>query len=456
MSKDNIIKPLTFTKADSIENNDDFVEFIKKNATYKYIEDAKLLPDDGKDRTRYTKVLVVNRVEFDMGGLTVPLELSLPDSAFPNTTPEGINDTTSTTMVLFDHCRFVPPVAAPTIKLRFNFNVAFKTCRFPKGAEIQASSRIAFIHCRVNASRQLSVNGHNSYAIAKFSEMTASECGKLAVGFFYLTEFVNSEELPIVSLYNCRKVKMLNVTGYSFNGIHLHGLYDCRVVLENSHFSGEITFESSIFHMNIINSTVKGIRPDYCIVESMAVSNDSKVGWFNPRHSVLSTDLSYNQFTMAVFPMECIGNGANDQPGFMMYKKVNLWKGLAAIRPKLTDVLIDNLPFDFMSKLKPERIIALLQVSNGAKRYFCPNSHKIRVSEAKVIGFFAINKDPNAKEKLIPINIPKMATVRSIFNSSFKYKLDKVVRPKKPFSELNEACSSGIHGFLDLEDAISY
>ena len=61
-----------------ILTNDDFVAFIKKHATYEYIEDAKLLPDTWKDLTGNARVLVVKRFAFDMSGLAEPLRLDLP------------------------------------------------------------------------------------------------------------------------------------------------------------------------------------------------------------------------------------------------------------------------------------------------------------------------------------------------------------------------------------------
>lgn len=456
MSKDKIAYPISYTKADHITTNEEFVEFIKKNATYKYIEDAKLLPDDGTDRTRYTKVLVVNRVEFDMSGVTLPLTLDIPDDLFPNTNPDGVNDTTSTTMVLFDHCCFLPSPISPTVKLRFKFNTAFKKCWFNKGAELSTAARISLIGCRANyCDYRVSVTGVNQYATAKISDISVVAM-KLDVGFLFRVDIVNCKALPTTNIYHCRKVNMTNVSGIGFKCRNLHGVYDGLVSLDNCNIHCSLQFESSVFNLSIKNTKLDGIYADYCIVESLVVHN-SKVGVFRPNNCILHCNPIYDLDSMAMFPMNCTGEGVEDLVGFTLYKQVCLWKGLAAISPKLSKMLYYDLPFDFVSrKFMPDRIIAKLRVRGDAKRYFSPHSHKIRVSEAKVIGFFAINKDPNAKERIVPIKIPKMATVRSIFNTSFKYKLDTVVKPKKKFSELHETCASGIHGFLDLEDAISY
>lgn len=444
-----------------ILTNNDFVDFVKKHATYEYIEDAKLLPDPWNDLTSNAKVLVVKRFAFDISGLAEPLRLDLPSDMFPNVDKNGVDDTISTTMVLFDRCQFESSMA-PSIKLKFTFNVAFTKCFFVKDTALYATERISLIGCRTSptgkyslTSRHISVIGDSNDASFKFS-------GDVTRNFSLIlyrlknVEIENCKGFPFTHLYNCRIVKMTDVSGSGLISENQVGMYDTQFELHRCHFERDISFNSSIVNISVYDSLLNGIRAEHSIINIVSVAAGSTIKLFRAYNCIFTRQLDYSKYDMAFFPIKCNGYTDKDLKGFRLYKKVWMWKGIAALWPTLFEWLIDNVPFGFIDRFRPTKIIAEIHVPDESKRYIGLSSQKVRVSEAYVSDFYAINSDPNIKESLVPIKIPKFATVRSIFDTSFKYRLFKTVKPKKPFSEDTNSCASGIHGFLTPERAINY
>lgn len=94
-----------------------------------------------------------------------------------------------------------------------------------------------------------------------------------------------------------------------------------------------------------------------------------------------------------------------------------------------------------------EYYVAALLVNEGARVvHFAPKKNKkLRVSKAFVVGFFDLSGKKTRKRAF-----------RSLYNSDFKYAKNKVVKPTRPFSCSDEICGSGIHGFMNFEDAVNY
>ena len=103
---------------------------------------------------------------------------------------------------------------------------------------------------------------------------------------------------------------------------------------------------------------------------------------------------------------------------------------------------------------RTEDVIVKLSVPSTALRHYDPISKKIRVSEAKVVGFYDMEHKEIKLSKLH--RLLKRYLVYSYRDSDFKYWLDKTVTPEEPFADNDETCASGIHGFLEFDDAASY
>ena len=103
---------------------------------------------------------------------------------------------------------------------------------------------------------------------------------------------------------------------------------------------------------------------------------------------------------------------------------------------------------------REKEVIVKLSVPSSALKHFDPMSKKIRVSEAVVVGFYDME---HQEIKLSKIHrLLKRYLVTSFRDYDFKYWLDKTVRPVHPFANDDETCASGIHGFLDFDDAAEY
>lgn len=71
-----------------------------------------------------------------------------------------------------------------------------------------------------------------------------------------------------------------------------------------------------------------------------------------------------------------------------------------------------------------------------------------------MVGFYDMVQQEIKLSKLH--RLLKRYSVSSYRDSDFKYWLGKTVTPVHPFADNDETCASGIHGFLDFDDAASY
>jgi len=84
-------------------------------------------------------------------------------------------------------------------------------------------------------------------------------------------------------------------------------------------------------------------------------------------------------------------------------------------------------------------IIAFLHLPVGTLVHYDPKDIKLRCNFAIVMGF---NKD--------------VSQCRSVYDRSFVYRPANIVQPKYKFSMRRGVCSSGIHFFLEHEQAVKY
>lgn len=110
----------------------------------------------------------------------------------------------------------------------------------------------------------------------------------------------------------------------------------------------------------------------------------------------------------------------------ILYKKVAVWHG---------------------SKCCKNRIIAKLVVPAEAKRVYC-GLHKIRVSEAKCVGFYNYDGTEYKPRKGYEIT--------SLYTQSYNYQLNKICKPTVDFDETTGTCGAGIHGFIEFDEAVKY
>ena len=192
------------------------------------------------------------------------------------------------------------------------------------------------------------------------------------------------------------------------------------VYVSNSHISTLVIMESLIRQLRTYyHSTVDMLKT----VESTLIEPYSPSDYGVLRHSALTKS-----------------HGFPDRP-MILYKK-------ARFR------LLSCNPFSKPYITQPEEVIVKLSVPSSALKHYDTMSKKIRVSEAVVAGFYNLRHE----ELTIPTlnRILKRYVVSSYRDSFFRYWLDKTVTPKHPFNTTDDVCASGIHGFLDFDDAASY
>ena len=92
-------------------------------------------------------------------------------------------------------------------------------------------------------------------------------------------------------------------------------------------------------------------------------------------------------------------------------------------------------------------VIVKLEIPEDAKRSSA-TGRKCRCDKAKVLELQTINGDVIDKEDSVII---------SHFDGSYRYKVGDVIEPKEPFKDDRFIeCASGIHFFVDRQEAVDY
>ena len=96
----------------------------------------------------------------------------------------------------------------------------------------------------------------------------------------------------------------------------------------------------------------------------------------------------------------------------------------------------------------------MLEVPGHALKHLSTGTHKVRVSEAKVVDIMYTDLSPLKFSRID--RILYKISVRSGHDRNFVYKVGETVKPTLQFNDSDETCSSGIHGFRDVKDALNY
>ena len=105
----------------------------------------------------------------------------------------------------------------------------------------------------------------------------------------------------------------------------------------------------------------------------------------------------------------------------------------------------------FSTKSTIQLVILRLSVpGNAQKHYTSGYNGKFRVSEAKVEEVLDLEGNPLALPKY------RKYELESLLYSHFHYEVGKTAYPEEPFDNSDTPCSSGIHGFTELQKAAEY
>ncbi len=135
-------------------------------------------------------------------------------------------------------------------------------------------------------------------------------------------------------------------------------------------------------------------------------------------------------------PMACPDSGS-----FIGWKKAKL----LFLSEALNDSVEFKIPGTFASL--PFNCLVKLKIPEDAKRMSAGNNRKCRCDKAIVLDI----------QKMDGTSYPADTIAVSYFDWSFTYKVGEIVTPVKPFDDNRwHDCSSGIHFYINRQDAVDY
>jgi hypothetical protein len=348
--------------------------------------------------------------------------------------------------LVFSNCAFDIKDVTTTFTVGVQQTVVLEDCSFCETsftAEMEACSRLNLVRCSID--RAIRINGQ------KYTSFVLDNC-----------DYINKESLLSCNLYTdgvssvLVSVKMPyslhfdSATDVNFFNIDTSkSEYDRTVEIhEMAHgFTSAVRFSlCDLKRTNIfMKSSVADLRLDHSYVGTIAIHN-SRIGWFYLDSSTVNLLKTVSSFcdqyntsgqSSAVKTVAASHSANFPETPMTLYKKARLinytWFGKHSIDS--TDIIVK------------------LEVPSYAKKHIDLCSKKIRVSEAKVVEFIGMTNK---------VVLPKLkyrfdrVSVRSQHDSEFVYKIGKTVTPKHGFADNDETCASGIHGFLDFNEAERY
>ena len=329
--------------------------------------------------------------------------------------------------IVFRNCRFgdisrteFSPSVAIVVGRRVN--ASFEDCTFDSYINVlmgdYASAGVVRCYCPDG----LNISSCGQVSCTSFS-MFDSKFGVLYVSYSrvvciddniidYAHKVVNITGAEYVKLFNFKTDPVVNIW-------KCHDYVDignCRIFsmyVRDSVVSMEM-LGSHVHFIKLLDSVIKKLSMPESEVENLSADGTTckAVGKQPKRIGFVAATRSYG------FP----------QTTARLYKKALVHKNLVA--------------------LSPQSIIVVLDVPESAMKNYDRATHKVRVSEATVVKFLDLEKKDYTP--------PTGYIVRSSHDPNFFYKTGDVVKPTLPFADNDQACAPGIHGFLDIEDAINY
>lgn len=356
--------------------------------------------------------------------------------------PDAPDDEDKINVLVFHRCTY----KSVSHLYILNTNVLFVECVSNSLQEISTDSHIGFVDCRFG--NLDCVNSTGTSGATCIVNKNVRFPGKFSKYFLLGIHSFSRTIVKDVSafnhhlgIYGCRNTLIENVQSYqgeSYDsdrrivwygdmdgGIHNITFKDCDI-------THDVGIDTNGYDVNLsmVNTKLSSIEAKRTNFHDFELDSNSSV------KIMRAIDCHFHNFVDAekinLFPTRC--NGYGDCRQLTLYKKVCYYPFY--LRP-------------FIKWAQPKFIIAQLFVPSWAARHFGGN--KIRVSEAKVQGFFEADCDI-----FTPFHPGRFSTIRSHYDKKFKYSLDARVKPTNGFNDTDEVCDSGIHGFLDIMDAITY
>lgn len=329
--------------------------------------------------------------------------------------------------LVFKNCIFGMNMS--TVEFPNDFKVLFENCTFLKNMYMVNSKAQTYKKCKFNCG--LNINWAGDIMI---EDSEWEDAG--------------------LDISCCNSIYMVNCKGAGINAEYIHE----RITLRESDI-GLIEVNRSILEdLNLFDSNVNELYVTYSNIESMGICINnyknikkikeisklrlyksgiscsldldiSKVKLFEAGQTIITGNFHYEPDNIKEFDLEYTSGIVPPPKSIYLYKKC--WykaKGNHSVKP----------------------VIVKLEVPETAKRVYCEN-YKMRVSEAKVVELYDMDGKVIKRPKC-----PLDYSVYSGWDNYFKYRIGETVVPENDFDEKSGHCGSGIHGFIDFNDAVNY
>lgn len=320
--------------------------------------------------------------------------------------------------VKFTNVNFTGAVA---LCFRPETEVVFEDCTFDKKPTITGGKEIKFKQCKF----KLCVN---------------------VCSVKYSVSFCNCEVKNFLNIEMCSDVFISNSTIYKVLASKcLHG----ELYFGHSSFNQINVVDSHCSDFSASNIKCERIELNRCYIDDVFIFNafkdviDTLALWyvyisdtldiygqrinrFDATRTTVTEECKFRSDYIKEWNLRFTNGIVPPSNEIILYKKVAVWHG---------------------SKCCKNRIIAKLVVPAKAKRVYC-GLHKIRVSEAKCVGFYNCNGTEYKPRKGYVIT--------SLYTQSYNYQLNKICKPTADFDETTGTCGAGIHGFIEFDEAVKY
>ena len=188
-----------------------------------------------------------------------------------------------------------------------------------------------------------------------------------------------------------------------------------------------------IEHLTIIRSRLSEVSIYNLLDGENFNLSDSTIGEFYTNHAAVFGGFHSHKTTVGTYNLNYTTGIKPPSNDIILYKKC---EG----RPDKNDSSEDH-------DSDCDIVIVKLSVPAKAKRVYCGDL-KIRVSEATVVDFYY----PDGRK----YELKDGWCVSSNWNKKFKYHIGATVKPEDKFNPTSGQCGSGIHGFIEFNDAVNY
>lgn len=364
-----------------------------------------------KTTTRRPSIMLVDFIEQDSSELVIENKIVKDDSTsdilFPkyeavkfkkvNFTGRVVLCFRPETRVIFEDCSFDKK---PTIT--GGYEVSFKKCEFKSCVDISSIKDEAyFSNCEVKNLLNIELCSNVTISNSTIYQVLASKCLR---GELYFGDGV----------FNKISVVDSHCSDFSVSSIK------CERIEINRCYIDDVYMSSSF------NNVIETLTLGHVYISDTLDISGLRINTFNVTHTTVIQECSFSTDYIKKWNLRFTNGIVPPSNEIILYKKVAVWHG---------------------SKCCKNRIIAKLVVPAEAKRVYC-GLHKIRVSEAKCVGFY--NYDGTEYK------LRNGYKITSLYSDSYCYQLNKICKPSLAFDGTSGTCGSGIHGFIEFNEAIKY